>query len=627
MIHCFTLLAAALAAAPADSTITVDAGTVVNKTTRLMYGACIEDVNHEIYGGLYAQQIFGESFEEPPRKPPAGEAEVSGMWDAVRTGSAVARFAWDDNNPFNSARSQRIEIVRGDGTAGVANRGLNRWGLSVRDGRTEAGRLYLRQTGYDGKVTVALQSADGAHTYARQEVGPVGKEWARYDFSMKASGDDPNARFAVWIDKPGAVWVDQVYLSGTGDELFHGLPMRADVGKMLVDEKLGVLRYGGSMVNAPEYRWKKMIGDRDRRPQYKGWWYPCSTNGFGIEDFVQFCRAAGFEPVFAINDEETPEDAADLVEYLNGSATSEWGKRRAANGHPEPYAIRTIEIGNEEKTDAHYIERFKLLADAMHAHDPNVQLIIAAWWEPDNPVSKRIVQELDGKAALWDVHVGGDDLREGENVDRLFTRMEKLVQEWAPGTKLKASVLEENGGRHDLRRALGHAHVLNATQRHGDFVLLDCPANCLQPWKQNDNDWDQGQVFLTNRQVWGMPPYCAQQMAAENHQPDRVASTVDSPNGDLDVTVLRDEDGTSLVLKVVNIGDRPHRAGVRIDHFGPIVPKADVWTLAGKLDDVNSPEEPERVKTVRSVLDGAAEKFDRDFPAYSFTILKLTRRP
>ena len=340
------------------------------------------------------------------------------------------------------------------------------------------------------------------------------------------------------------------------------------------------------------------------------------------------CRPwAGFECVFAINDEETPEDAADLVEYLNGPATSEWGKRRAANGHPEPYGVRYIEIGNEEKTDLHYIERFKLLSDAMHARDPNVQLIIAAWWEPDNPVSKRIVQELDGKAALWDVHVGGDDLKEGANVDRLFTRMKKLVQEWAPGTKLKACVLEENGGRHDVQRALGHAHVLNATQRHGDFVVIDCPANCLQPWKQNDNDWDQGQVFLTSGQVWGAPPYYVQQMAAENHEPDHVAASADSPGGDLDVTVLRGENESTLVLKVVNIGGKPHRAAVRIDHFGPIAPKADVWTLSGKLDEVNGPDAPERVKPVRSVLDGAAEKFEYEFPAYSFTVLRVSRRP
>ena len=794
----------AAAAPSADSTINVEAGKVVNHTTRLMYGSCIEDVNHEICGGLYAQKIFGESFEEPPRSAPpgwldyggrwsvkdrvcsvkaeagakllrdegtfgdgavecdvnladdkgdnagllvrvqeprvgadsfvgyeisisanngrvllgrhrrnwtpllsvpaavqsgrwhhlrvecsgkelsvfldgdkkpviqytdsaapilsgkvgvrtwnsdasfrrfavetadkrvtddfapgdaAGKSEVSGMWDAFHTGSAVPNYTWDDNLPFNSAHSQKIELLRGDGTVGVANRGLNRWGLSVLKDHVYSGRLYFRQDGYDGKAMVALQSADGDRTYASQEVGPIGGHWERYDFSLKATAEGADARFAVWIDKPGALWVDQVYLSATGDELFHGLPMRADVGKMLVAEGLGVLRYGGSMVNAPEYRWKKMIGDRDRRPQYKGWWYPYSTNGFGIEDFVQFCRAAGFESVFAINDEETPEDAADLVEYLNGPATSEWGKRRAANGHPEPYGVRYIEIGNEEKTDAHYIERFKLLSEAMHARDPNVQLIVAAWWEPDNPVSKRIVQELDGKAALWDVHVGGDDLHEGENVDRLFTRMEKLVRGWAPDTKLKACVLEENGGRHDLRRALGHARVLNATQRHGDFVLLDCPANCLQPWKQNDNDWDQGQVFLTNRQVWGMPPYYAQQMTAQNHEPCRVASAVDSPNGDLDVTVLRSEDETSLVLKVVNVGEKPHRAAVRIDHFGPTASRADVWTLTGKLDDVNTPDEPERIKSVRSVFDGAAESFDYDFPAYSYTILRISRRP
>jgi alpha-L-arabinofuranosidase len=802
MTSWFTMLtAAALAAAPNDATIQIDAGKVVNRTTRLMYGSCIEDVNHEIYGGLYAQQIFGESFEEPPRVAPPGwtdyggrwsvkdgvcsvkadpgakllrnkptfsngtvecdvqltddhgdnagllvrvqqphvgadaflgyeislsakrgsvllgrhrndwkllkevpaaiksgrwhrlrvecagkdlsvfldgdktplikytditapilsgqvglrtwnsdasyrrlvvEAgdkrsaddfapttveEVSGMWDAVHTGSAVLRYTWDDNNPFNSARSQKIEILSGDGTAGVANRGLNRWGLSVLTGRVYAGRLYLRQSGYDGKVTVALQSADGSRTYARQELGPIGKAWARYGFSLKASADDANARFAVWIDKPGAVWVDQVYLSATGAELFHGLPIRADIGNMLVAEKLGVLRYGGSMVNAPGYRWKNMIGDRDRRPQYKGWWYPYSTNGFGIEDFIRFCQAAEFESVFAINIEETPEDAADLVEYLNGPATSTWGRKRAANGHPEPYGVRTIEIGNEEKTDAHYIERFKLLAEAMHTRDPKLQLIIAAWWEPDNPISKRIVAELDGKAALWDVHVGGDDPHEGANVDRLFTRMEKLVQEWAPGTKLKACVLEENGGRHDLRRALGHAHILNATQRHGDFVLLDCPANCLQAWKQNDNDWDQGQLFYTNRQVWGMPPYYAQQMATENHQPCRVASTVESPNDDLDATVLRSEDEKTLIIKVVNVGDKPHRSAVQTDHFGSVRPQAEVWSLGGKLDEVNSPEEPERVKTVRSTFEGAAEKFEYEFPAHSYTILNLTRRP
>ncbi|HEY2159329.1 MAG TPA: alpha-L-arabinofuranosidase C-terminal domain-containing protein, partial [Isosphaeraceae bacterium] len=409
-------------------------------------------------------------------------------------------------------------------------------------------------------------------------------------------------------------------------DLFKGLPFRGDVARWLQAEGLTLLRYGGCMVNAPGYRWKEMVGDRDRRPQYKGWWYPCTSNGFGIEDFLQFCRAAAFEPVVSIHLEESPQDIADLIDYLNGPTTTEWGRRRAANGHPEPYGLRFLQIGNEEKTDANYIERFKLLHDAIRPRDPRIELIIAAWWEPDNPVSKRIVQELNGKAALWDVHVGGDDPRESAKVDATFVRMRKLVQEWAPGTALKACVLEENGGKHDLARALGHAGIVNATQRHGDFILIDCPANCLQPWKQNDNGWDQGQLFFTSGQVWGMPPYYAQQMAAAVHQPLRVASEVDSPGRDLDVTATRDEAGSTLVLKVVNAGDGPHRAAIAIDDFGPVDPKAEAVSLSGALTDRNLPEAPDRVRPSRWTFEGAGERFSYEFPARSYTTLTLRRR-
>jgi alpha-L-arabinofuranosidase len=808
MILLPTLLVALMGNGPAsDSTLKVDASKILNRITPYMYGSCIEDVNHEIYGGLYAQMIFGESFEEPPlfapgwrthggewiykegvlsvkadfgakavndivlppqgriycelrfkdekgenaglilrvREPRIGadtwtgyeislsakhqtlmlgrhrdnfqmlqtvpmkvevgkwhrltvdqdgpklsiyvdelkqpaivfedrsapipdgrvgvrtwgsdvefrsvgltvpegfapslllhgshvvhegrevDQSLSGMWDWINTGSAVLKETWDTDRPYNAAHSQRIERLSGPGTVGIANSGLNRWGLAVHEGRRYQGYVYLRQEGYVGKVTVALQSADGKKSYAHQELNGLGPEWKRFEFSLEPNATDTNSRFALTIDGPGKVWVDQVYLAPTGENLFHGLPFRGDIGRALQKQGLTLLRYGGCMVNAPEYRWKRMIGDRDKRPQYKGWWNPQSTNGFGIEEFLIFCKAAGFEPVVSINVEETPQDVADLIDYLNGPVTTEWGRRRAENGHPEPYNLRYLQLGNEETTNAHYIERFKILHDAIRPRDAKVELIIAAWWEPDNPVSRRIVQELDGKAALWDVHVGGDDPREGAKVDALFTRMERLVREWAPGTKLKACVLEENGGRHDIARALGHASVLNATQRHGDFVLIDCPANCLQAWKQNDNGWDQGQLFYTSDKVWGMPPYYAQQMAAAAHLPCRVASQVTSPGNDLDVTSTRDEDGRTLVLKVVNAGNQAHRTDISLDGFGPLESKAEVTTLSGALDDRNTPEAPERIVPKRSAIDDAGARFSYEFPARSYTILKLTR--
>jgi alpha-L-arabinofuranosidase len=188
-------------------------------------------------------------------------------------------------------------------------------------------------------------------------------------------------------------------------------------------------------------------------------------------------------------------------------------------------------------------------------------------------------------------------------------------------------VLEENGGRHDVQRALGHACVLNATQRHGDFVLMDCPANCLQPWKQNDNGWDQGQVFFTSGQVWAMPPFYAQQMATANHLPCRVASEVKCPNDELDVTATRGEDGSTLVMKIVNIGDHPHRASIEIAGLGPVDPHGEMTSLSGKLKDVNLPDSPDRIRSIRSSFEHAGERFDYEFPEYSYTVLKLKRKP
>lgn len=566
-----------------------------------------------------------------PARSDAGQ--VSGMWKAVHTGDLRGGYRLDTLNPYNSLQSQRIEATAGGaGTLGVANLGLNKWGIAFRQGQKFAGHLYLRQSGYAGAVTVALQSADGAETYARSRLTAITGEWKRFDFTLTSSKTYPKGRFAVWIDRPGTIWVDQVSLFPTGSDLFHGLPIRADIANALKREGVRFLRYGGTMVNAPTYKFKSMLGDRDKRPQVRGTWYAHATNGFGIEEFVQFCQAAGIEPAFAINIEETAEDAADLVEYINGPADSPWGQKRAANGHPAPYGVHYIEIGNEEALDGNkdwyrrYLERFKVLEPAMHAKDPKLQLVIAAWWRPEEPICREIAQAAEGKAALWDVHVGGDGLRDGDDVENEMTRMQAKLQEWTPGSTLKACIFEENGGRHDLQRAIGHAHILNVTERHGDFIEMDCPANCLQALMQNDNGWDQGQLFYTADKVWGMPPYYAQQMAASNYLAERVESSVQSPDRDLDVTVTRSENRKTLVLKIVNVGMSAHKAVVTLDGMpgGAVSARAQVWTLSGKLTDVNSPSQP--MQTVPSVtrIGGIGRKFEVELKPYSYTLYRLS---
>jgi len=778
---------AALLGLGSPTRIVVDPGQVLNRISPAMYGSCIEDVNHEIYGGLYAQQIFGESFEEPGvTVGPAGWRAFGGNWNSngstiqaaggdgpklslerqnftdglvsakvflretkdgnagllvrvsragigadnfegyevsidgkahelvlgkhqhdfhllsralapvnsgewhrlrvalngprirvfiddetnpridyldsnrpllsgaisLRTWQIGASFsdvsvggkpvslalneggvsgAWDPVGPgsfslagdaFNGRQCQKIVHGPGRGLVGVSNRGLNRWGIAVRTGQAMDGRVYLR--GDVGSATIALQSANGMRTYATQRVS-VGPRWAKASFTLTPSAVDPGARFSILVEKPGSLFVDQAVI--LCHDLFKGLPFRGDIARALVKEKLTFLRYGGTMVNVPGYRWKNMIGDPDRRPPYRGNWYPHSTNGFGIFDFLRFCEAANFRAAFAINAGETPEDAADLADYLTAPVTTKWGRRRAADGHPAPYHPAYIEIGNEEAIGepnhaslAHYAERFKLVAKAIHSRNPNLKLVCAAWWVPDSPDMKLVFDAIDGVATAWDFHFWSDDANAGTAIDKDLTRAQALFKSWNPATDLKVVIFEENGNRHDLQRALGHATTLNAAGRHGDFVIADCAANCLQPWQQNDNGWDQGQVFFTPTQVWGMPPYDAHRILSGDALPLNLATTVD---GDLDVLATKSEDGKTLVLTIVNCGPQTNPASISLGGFQPRTVRAT--TLKGRLEAMNLPGvKPTIEPQVRSVRWDPGFKYD--FPAHSITSLRFVRK-
>ena len=602
--------------------IVIDASHVLNRINHTMYGSCIEDVNHEIYGGLYDQRLYGESFEEPPRQPITDSTHiVSGMWDALQHGARGSALLLDSTNAFNGKQAQVIQHAETPGVIVVANRGLNRWGISVRKGQSFTGRLYLYSQDLKGPVTVALESADGGKTYASQKINGVTGEWQKYAFHLHPNNTDRRSRFVIYIENTGLLWIDQAVLMTTGKDEFKALPIRADIADRMQMEGLTFIRYGGSMVNALAYRWKKMIGDPDRRPPYTGTWYPYSSNGFGIEDFLKFCEAAGFESAFAINIEETAQDAADMTEYLKGAPTSPWGKKRAENGHPAPYKIKYIEIGNEEAIDSdseeeynHYIDRFTALYDAIHAKSADIQLINAAWWRPQSANVEHIFKALDGKASYWDLHTEADSAQSGSKVDKDLAEMQALFLKWDPGTKMKCTIFEENGDLHNLQRALGHATTLNATRRHGDFLLTSCAANGLQALGQNDNGWDQGQIFYTPNQVWGMPPYYAQQMAAINHLPIRVKETVE---GDLDVTATRSENGKILVLHVVNTEKTARNASLLLKHFDNRKPQVQVWTLSGQLVALV----PRRSTLNMPVTSGCTYVFPPD----SYTILRFTR--
>jgi len=559
---------------------------------------------------------------------PANE-EMSYNWDLINSKNARAGFKLDTTSAYNGKNSQVINFISGVGKIGITNRSLNRWGIAVKKNQLFQGRVYLKGV-TAGPVTIALENSDGSKTYAQYKVNGVGKDWKKCAFNLTTNTADAHARLAIYLSAKGKLWIDQVVLMGTGTEQFKGLPIRDDIGKMLVSQGLTFLRYAGTMVNAPDYKFKNMIGDPDQRAPYRGHWNWYTSNGFGIEEFLRFCEQTKITPCFAVNIYETPEDMADMVEYLNGDVKTVWGAKRASNGHPKPYGVKYIEIGNEEvifngdskAAYEEYVQRFKVLNNAMHQKDASLKFVSAAWWRPDSPNMEYVFKELNGKADYWDLHVGGDDPSAGVETDRQLSGMLASFRKWDPDTKMKIAVFEENGSKHGIQRALGHATNMNAIRKHSEDVLTSSPANALQPDRQNDNDWDQGQIFFTSDQAWGMPPYYAQKMQAESHLPLRINTSV---NGALDVSAAKSENGKTLILYVVNTTANAINAYLEFAGFENRNNEVRVSTLSGNLDAYNTVRNQKEYQTQYSKITLSANSPGYKFLPFSYTILHFSK--
>lgn len=491
---------------------------------------------------------------------------ISGMWTALGEGE----FLHDTTQPFTGKASQKISGPEG---TGIYNMGLNRWGIGIEKDETLRASLYLKGM---GKVQIALQSANGSKEYARTEIEGLTDEWQRFDTELTPNESDVKARFVLELAEEGTIWADQVLLCT------ESYPFRSDLTEAFRQEHLTFLRYGGTMVNATQYMTHDMIGSRLERQPYYGHWYRFSTNGFAIPEFVEFARLIGAEPTFAINIEDNPADVLALLQYI------------------EPYNLRYIEIGNEECIGSsarsayeHYVERYLVLYDAIHEAYPELQFINAAWWRPNNAeLMQYVFQSLDGKCDFWDYHPWTETPQQAVEIEAVISQMHDLFLSWNPQTTMRCAIFEENGNTHDMARALAHAVMLNVVRRAGGFVPMDSPANALQPYKQNDNGWDQGQIFFSPSQVWMQPPFYAQQMAATNHQPLLIESSC-TQSSNLDYTATRNEAGDTIVLHIINYGTSARRLTLDITNFGAIS-SIRSYTLTGTLSGENTPTQPTR---------------------------------
>ncbi len=505
----------ALAADPGRLTVRVDRPGVT--ISPMLYGLMTEEINHSYDGGLYAELIRNRTFKEDAQQP--------AHWSVVKSEDSDGQIALDTDEPVNTTAlttSLRLEIAKADKgqRCGIANDGY--WGIPVRPNTQYRAAFYAKAGGgFSGPLTVNIESNDSATVHASAILPAVGSEWKRYTVTLATGQAAPSVanRFVISAVHPGKVWFSLVSLfPPTYNDRPNG--NRIDMMQKLADMHPAFLRLpGGNYLEgdtiAERFDWKKTLGDISLRPGHRCCWNYPSSDGMGLLEYLEWCEDLHVEPVLAVYAgyslrgehvgpgtalEPFVAEALDEIEYVTGDQSTAWGKRRAQDGHPEPFKLQYVEIGNEDEFDRSrsYDGRFAQFYDAIKAKYPALQLIATT------PVKTRRPDVIDDHY-YRSAHDMAGDARHYDKYDRSGPKI--FVGEWAS---------TEGSPTPTLQAALGDAAWLTGLERNSDLVLLSCYAPLLVNVNPGAHQWATNLIGYDAVSSFGSPSYYVQKMFAEN---------------------------------------------------------------------------------------------------------------
>ena len=603
--------------------IVVDAGRAKYPVSEDMWGIFFEDIDLSLDGGVYAELVRNRSFEDGEgRDKDRDYKDARGYWETV----GEAELAIDTSKPL-SDRNRQCGRVTAQPGAGVANAGY--FGIAVKPGAKY--RLSVAVRGDVKKLDVSL-AALGA-TYAQGTIDGIGAAWKTFNLELAANARDPAAKLVFRAPEGGTFYLDCVSLFPCDTYGRSGL-FRKDLMARLAALKPSFVRFpGGCWVEgdtmAEAYRWKKTIGSIwDRRTQWNIWGY-WSTNGVGYHEYLQLCEDLGATALFCINcgmshKENVPmdkmdefvQDALDAIEYANGPATSKWGAVRAANGHPAPFNLKYLEIGNENGGPA-YHERYALIHDAVQKRYPEIKIVSDLWNGPVKGRPQHIRDEHYYMTPDWFMSQGAkhyDNTPRGE--------FEVFVGEYA--------VTRDVGHWGDLRAAIGEAAFMCGLERNADLVKLAAYAPLFANAKHTS--WSPNLIYPTTDGNFVNPSWNVQKLFSENRgtevlafeQTSRMMRTKEGRRcRAVAASAVRDADG-SVVVKAVNCSDQPQELTVSL--AGAQIAQAEkTWCTGPHAKASNSPKDREALKEAAgsaAVKDGAVVD---TLPPFSLTVFRLKR--
>ncbi len=490
-----------------------------------LWGIFFEDINCSADGGIYAEMVRNRSFED---------SDKPDFWSVLKSSDAKGKITVTLENPMGddlltdrNRRSLRVNVTQGSSEHpfSVANGGY--WGIAVQSGGEYALSFHARAAqGFSGPLIVELQSSNGV-ACARGEITGLGADWKQFKTTLAATRTEPAARLVLSFPQPGTVWLDMVSLFPKQTWKDRGL--RTDLMDKLSELSPAFVRFpGGCWVEGDTmkyaYRWKDTMGDlAQRRTQHNIWEYN-ATHGIGFHEYLQTCEDLGSAPLFVINcgmshKETIPmeqigpfvQDALDALEYCNGPVTSRYGALRAHNGHPEPFNLRLMEIGNENGGPA-YNERWPVFYHAIKAAYPNVQLIANVWGGyPTNILPEVVDEHYYNSPEFFMVHADQYD-----KYDRKGPKV--YIGEYA---------VTQGCGQGNLRAAVGEAAFMTGVERNSDVVTMASYAPLFA--NVNYKKWNPDLICYDSARTYVLPSFYVQKLFSQNRGDVVLPVTVESP--------------------------------------------------------------------------------------------------
>ena len=664
---------AALAQNAAPGTITVQVNKPGAPIAKTMYGLFFEDINFAADGGLYPELVKNKSFET--------DDKLIG-WKAINGAAALSTYTVSSQQPISATNNHflRMTAATASPNAGFINEGFR--GMGVKEGAEYTFSVYLRRgAGSASGLNITLEepgrggtgpeAASSGKTLGQAKITGLTGEWKKYTAVIKASATAPKARLKLTMEGAGTLDIDVVSLfpKDTWQNRENGL--RPDLVQLLKDMKPGFLRFpGGCIVEGrtldERYQWKETIGDvASRTPLINRWntefkhkftpdYY--QSFGLGFFEYFQLSEDLGAEPLPILNvgmacqfnsAELAPitasgpnaggngadlsldifiQDALDLVEFANGPTSSPWGAKRAAMGHPAPFNLKFIGIGNEQ-WGPQYLERYEPFAKAIKAKYPNMQIVSSAGPSPDGDLFDKASKRLgELNAEFVDEHYYAKPEWFRQNVGRYDNYARKGPKIFAGEYAAQSVAIGSPENKNNWDCAISEAAFMTGLERNADMVQMASYAPLfahVDAWQ-----WTPDMIWFDNLKSYGTPNYYVQKMYSTNAGttmlPVQMPNNAKNGDANLFASAVADDKAGDIIVKLVNYSNEARPVKLNLAGAKKMGKTGKAIVLASNdLQAVNSLQEPTKLAPKEEQFKVSSSTVSYTLAPNSFTVLRI----